>query len=269
MCIIKQIKMTLYQLKIYLTSFFLSLIFMGLSACTTISHHGEHDGPPRFKVNVARIPDAVPKVEPLCRYGNKPSYVIRGHRYYVLKSSENYDKRGLASWYGTLFHKHKTSCGEPYDMFKMTAASLVLPLPSYAEVTNLQNGKKVVVKVNDRGPFEKNRIMDLSWAAAEKIGVTARGTGYVEIKVINPRTWSKERWNEPTPTTPRLKHPGQPLLFLQVGALSNENKARDLQRRVAELFHKPVRIQIKPGVTPIYRIQIQGSGFGLPMTVIE
>ena len=132
------------------------------------------------------VPDAVPRVEPRSRYGNPPFYEVFGKRYYVLSSSIGYWERGVASWYGPGFHKERTSTGESYDMYGMTAAHKTLPLPAYVRVTNLQNGRSVVVRVNDRGPFVSNRIIDLSYTAAAKLDMLRHGTAMVEIRSIDP-----------------------------------------------------------------------------------
>lgn len=231
------------------------LFCLFLSGCSTY-HKALRDGPPDFYVDVSKIPDAVPKVEPSCRFGNPPTYVVRGHRYYVMRNAKGYDERGIASWYGTLFHKHRTSCGEPYDMLAMTAASRTLPLPSYAMVTNLQNNRRVIVKVNDRGPFEHNRLMDLSWVAAKKLGITGRGTGYVEVKVIDPLTWKKDADVYIKAPEPKLEKPGRPILYLQVGAFSTESKAKQIAKQVQDLTHRSVRIKAKDDKHPIYRVQV-------------
>jgi rare lipoprotein A len=132
------------------------------------------------------IPDAVPRVEPRSRYGNPPYYDVFGKRYYVLSSGSGYVERGVASWYGPGFHKLRTSTGEPYDMYGMTAAHKTLPLPAYVRVTNLQNGRSVVVRVNDRGPFVGNRIIDLSYTAAAKLDMLRDGTAMVEVRELDP-----------------------------------------------------------------------------------
>ena len=131
--------------------------------------------------------DAVPKIEPKSRFGNMHSYVVFGHRYYTKSTSRDHRERGVASWYGAQFHGRKTSSGEVYDMYKMTAAHKTLPLPSYVQVTNLENGRTAVVKVNDRGPFHGDRVIDLSYAAAKKLGVVRKGTATVEIVSVDPR----------------------------------------------------------------------------------
>jgi rare lipoprotein A len=130
--------------------------------------------------------DAVPRVEPRARNGNPPFYEVFGKRYYVLSSSVGYWERGVASWYGPGFHKVRTSSGEVYDMYAMTAAHKTLPLPAYVRVTNLQNGRSVVVRVNDRGPFVGNRIIDLSYTAASRLGMLHNGTAMVEVRAVDP-----------------------------------------------------------------------------------
>jgi len=132
------------------------------------------------------IADAVPKVEPKSKYGNPKSYVVFGKRYYTKSSSKGHVERGLASWYGKKFHGRKTSNGERYNMYAMTAAHKTLPLPTYVRVTNLTNGRSTVVRVNDRGPFHGKRIIDLSYSAARKLGMAAQGIAMVEIRAINP-----------------------------------------------------------------------------------
>ena len=134
----------------------------------------------------ASVPDAIPRVEPRSRYGNPPFYDQFGKRYYVLSSSVGYWERGIASWYGPGFHEERTSTGEPYNMYGMTAAHKTLPLPAYVRVTNLQNGRSVVVRVNDRGPFVGNRIIDLSYTAAAKLDMLRNGTALVEVRAIDP-----------------------------------------------------------------------------------
>jgi rare lipoprotein A len=127
----------------------------------------------------------MPHAEPRSRNGNPPFYDVFGKRYYVLSSSVGYVERGVASWYGPGFHKERTSTGEPYDMYGMTAAHKTLPLPVFVRVTNLQNGLSVVVRVNDRGPFVNNRIIDLSYTAASKLGMLRNGTAMVEVRSID------------------------------------------------------------------------------------
>lgn len=144
------------------------------------------NGPAAPPIDVSKIPEPVPKAEPRSRYGNKDSYEVLGKTYRVLPDGRGYVERGIASWYGNKFHGYMTSSFEKYDMYAFSAAHKTLPLPSYARVTNLDNGKSVVVRINDRGPFHENRIIDLSYAAAVKIGVWPKGTGLVEVRAIDP-----------------------------------------------------------------------------------
>lgn len=144
------------------------------------------DGAPRSGGVVPSIPpDAVPRQEPPSRYGNGPVYEVFGKRYTVMPSSDGYSERGVASWYGRKFHGRLTSSREPYDMYEMTAAHKTLPLPTYVRVRNLRNDRSIVVRVNDRGPFVHNRIIDLSYAAARKLGMIRDGTSLVEVTAIS------------------------------------------------------------------------------------
>ncbi|MGV6817880.1 MAG: septal ring lytic transglycosylase RlpA family protein [Thiotrichales bacterium] len=137
-------------------------------------------------VDIDSLPDAIPKLEPRSKTGNPESYVQDGVRYWIIPNADGYIEQGKASWYGPKFHGRRTSSGDPYDMYKMTAAHPTLPLPTYARVTNLRNGRSVVVRINDRGPFRKNRAIDLSYAAAYKLRMIEDGTADIEIRVINP-----------------------------------------------------------------------------------
>jgi rare lipoprotein A len=141
---------------------------------------------PRTAPDVNQVPDAVPREEPRSAFGNPPFYYVGGHRYVVLPSASGYVERGVASWYGTEFHGLRTSTGEPYDMFAMTAAHKTLPLPCYARVTNLSNGRNVVVRINDRGPFVANRVIDLSYSAAARLDMIRNGTAFVQVEVLTP-----------------------------------------------------------------------------------
>lgn len=146
----------------------------------------EGDGPGAdAPANIDATPDAAPRTEPLYRYANRP-YVVLGQTYTPLTAPGNYKERGIASWYGKKFHGQRTSSGETYDMYGMTAAHPTLPIPSYARVTNLANNKSVVVRINDRGPFLHDRIMDLSYTAAHKLGIVGNGSSQVEVVSIVP-----------------------------------------------------------------------------------
>ena len=193
-----------------------------------------NDGAPKRHVNYSNIPDAIPKVEKLSARVNPPSYVVQGKRYYVLPSAVGYDKIGIASWYGTKFHGHLTSTGERYDMTSMSAANKELPIPCYAEVTNLKNQRTVIVKVNDRGPFVSNRIIDLSYAAAQKLGITGTGTAKVRVRTIDPK-----RPYQPAAATPPVQHHNakppaiktkpHPQIYLEITDIANKESAQALQ----------------------------------------
>lgn len=146
----------------------------------------QNDKAPEAPVDVSKVPDAVPRVEPRSLAGNRSPYEVLGHTYRVLTSAKGYEARGTASWYGSKFHGYRTSNGEVYDMYSMTAAHKTLPLPTYVRVTNLDNGRKVVVRVNDRGPFHDGRIIDLSYAAAARLGMLGKGTARVQLDAIDP-----------------------------------------------------------------------------------
>ena len=229
---------------IWSTPLHVTLLAAALSACGT-SPPLERDGGPDRDIDVSQLADAIPRAEPRSRYGNPPSYVVNGKRYHVLESSHGYIERGIASWYGTKFHGRRTSSGEPYDMYAMTAAHKTLPLPAYARVTNLRNGRSAVVKINDRGPFHENRVIDLSYAAAKKLGIAAVGTGLVEVAVIDPEQQAEARALPPAKTPPP---PAADLgLYLQVGAFTSASNAERLSKRLQALQLTSV------SVTPAYR----------------
>ena len=231
-----------------------------LSACGTIpaSHigwGGPDDGPPARPVDAATVPDAVPRIEARSPYGNPTYYEVNGQRYHVMKSSKGYVARGIASWYGSKFHGHRTSSGEPYDMNAMTAAHPTLPIPTYVQVTNLRNGRKVIVKVNDRGPFLHNRLIDLSYVAAVKLGITAEGTGLVEVRAIDPAAPATTQVAEAKNTST-----ASAALYLQVGAFADRENAERLSQRLASLG-PGAAIQVSKGAddsaaNPIYRVRI-------------
>ena len=166
-----------------------ALCALALAACATTTHRLPPPVPapvpvPPPPTDVSHVPDAVPRAEPRSAHGNPPFYEALGRRYFVLSSSDGYDERGVASWYGPTFHGGNTSSGELYDMYGMTAAHKTLPLPTYARVTNLANGRSVVVRINDRGPFVANRIIDLSYTAAAKLDMLRDGTAMVEVRAL-------------------------------------------------------------------------------------
>ena len=168
------------------------LVVLAVAGCQSRSplppggFYGGDRPPEDIPVDLSTVPDAVPVPLPRSETGNNP-YEALGKTWYPLRDARGYRERGVASWYGSKFQGRRTSSGEPYDMFAMTAAHPVLPLPTFVRVTNLDNGKSVVVKVNDRGPFLHGRIIDLSYAAAWKLGISATGTGRVEVEALQPQ----------------------------------------------------------------------------------
>jgi rare lipoprotein A len=203
---------------------------------------------------VLSIPDAVPRAEPRGKRGNPPFYEVFGKRYHVMASSDGWVERGTASWYGPGFHSASTSLGEPYDMYAMTAAHKTLPIPCYAEVTNLRNGRKVVVRINDRGPFVGDRIIDLSYTAAAKLDMLTAGTAPVEMRVLSPgRDAGGSAVPPRTPAAPpppaapgvtvvnapATRIPGVTPMFIQAGVFADHENAR---RRVEQLLASGVEL---------------------------
>lgn len=230
-----------------------------LSACTsTAPHHHRYsqtqDSAPNYHIDINKVPEPVPKVEPLSKHGNPAKYTVLGQTYYLRKSYLGYDETGIASWYGMKFHQFKTSSGEMYDVAGMTAANKVLPIPCYAHVTNLSNGKQVIVKINDRGPFHENRIIDLSYVAAAKLGIWPKGTGLVRVQTIDPTHWQPEHAATDVAQVPVSSHPQ---IYMQIGAFRTRSNAESLLNRIAQVTDKPVHIQqVDLQGTPIYKVQI-------------
>ena len=203
----------------------------------------EPDGYPEDR-DVSHIPNATVRYEPRTQAGNRSPYKVAGKTYRVISDPRSYQKRGKASWYGTKFQGRRTANGERYDMFKMTAASPELPIPSYVRVTNLQNSLEVVVRVNDRGPFKSGRIIDLSYAAAKKLGFHAQGTADVEVEYLDNQTPAMKAQIAKQPLSnssavhelPMGFSPGR--TWFQVGAFSslqNADKVIDMLERYTEL----------------------------------
>ncbi|HEU4856288.1 MAG TPA: septal ring lytic transglycosylase RlpA family protein [Rhodanobacteraceae bacterium] len=218
-------------------------------------YHQRNDSTPDIAdIDFSKIPEPVPEALPRSRYGNKSPYSVNGRSYRVLSSAAGYDERGIASWYGTKFNGYKTSNFETYDMYKFSAASPVLPLPSFARVTNLANGKSVVVRVNDRGPFVPNRIIDLSLAAAVRIGIYPKGSGLVEVQGIDPA----HPHAEPAPVTAVTARNGKaPQLYVQVGAFADAGNADRLAARLRGQGLGTVRVvSAKVGGRTLNRVQI-------------
>ncbi|MGQ3891125.1 septal ring lytic transglycosylase RlpA family protein [Legionella sp. CNM-4043-24] len=229
------------------------ILFVFLSACATTpvqntSKHGKsrstsgqavryHNGQrvyPQSKDSApkgplpSQIKPVKPKYEPYSRYGNPESYAVDGRTYRIMRSTQGYKKRGLASWYGTKFHSQRTSSGEKYDMYAMTAAHKTLPLPSYVRVRNLKNGREAIVKINDRGPFHSDRIIDLSYAAATKLGVLPNGTAPVEIEAVNVGLGGRP-------------HVAQ--YYIQAGAFGTRQLAQSLQSRLKKAGSARVTVE--------------------------
>ena len=216
-----------------------------LAACAGKPPPGEPaDGPSTSDITAADVRDAVPRAEPRARYGNHSPYEVFGKTYTLLPSSAGYRERGVASWYGSKFHGRRTSSGEPYDMHLATAAHKSLPLPTYAEVTNLDNGRRVIVKINDRGPFKDDRLIDMSYGAALRLGMVATGTANVEVRAIEVGGGSEFA------DTGRAK-PVPSETWLQAGAYSRPEGARKLKQRLEHADILPVSIRDGDG---LYRV---------------
>ncbi len=185
-------------------------------------------GPAQPAIDVSTLREPVPRVEPRARYGNKSPYSVLGKTYTVMSDSQGYVERGIASWYGNKFHGYMTSSLEPYDMYQFSAAHKTLPLPSYVRVTNLDNGKSVVVRVNDRGPFHENRLIDLSYAAAVRIGVWPKGTGLVEVRVLDP----EHPADAPAAGVASAASAADAHIFLQLGAFADRGNAQRVVEKI-------------------------------------
>ncbi len=199
--------------------------------------------------SVLSVPDAIPRPEPRSKLGNPPFYDVLGHRYFVLASAEGYLERGVASWYGPGFHRLRTATGEPYDMYGMTAAHKTLPLPCYVRVTNLRNGRSVVVRVNDRGPFVANRLIDLSYTAAAKLDMLRDGTALVEVRAITPGEPESQVLTRASETPP-------PELYVQVGAFSEEQNAWRLFERLRAAGFANAFVLARPEKSRLYRVRL-------------
>jgi rare lipoprotein A len=199
-----------------------------LAGCSIAGRKTAPAAPPEIvpppPANVDSTPDAIPRREPRSAHGNPPFYKVLGRRYVVLATADGYLERGVASWYGPTFHGESTSSGEKYDMYGMSAAHKTLPLPTYARVTNLKNGRSIVVRINDRGPFVANRLIDLSYTAAAKLDMLKEGTTLVEVKSLTVQ--------EPDELTRSAETP-PPSLYVQVGAFSDQRNAE----RVLDRLH--------------------------------
>lgn len=234
-------------------------------------YHHKTDSPPADARDVTTLPEPVPKLEPLSPYGNPETYTVWGSTYKVLSSAEGYQEEGLASWYGNKFHGYRTSSGEAFDMYRFTAAHRTLPLPSYVRVTNLDNDESLVVRVNDRGPFHSDRIIDLSWAAAVRLGIDKTGTGRVRVEALNVPDVVPGGRQDTVPTAVRAAVDSPPpsadstqpngareressrTLYLQAGAFRGLDSARALERRMRQELKLPVTVR-QPEDGSLYRV---------------
>ncbi len=209
---------------------------------------GKHDAGPSEPIDLSHVQNAVPKQEVWARYGNHSPYYVLGESYEVLDSNADFTQEGIASWYGTKFHGELTSTREAYDMYTMTAAHKTLPLPSYVLVTNLENHKQVLVRVNDRGPFKEGRIIDLSYAAAQRIDMHHKGTARVRIETLPP-FMSKPADNLATSKAvlDRKDFPEHKKNYLQVGVYANQNTAYDMQARLVNILPEHTVAVLKTG----------------------
>ena len=236
-----QTKPTLPASYPYIITIFLFVLTVG--GCF---HRPVRDGAPRYHIDVSKIHNPVPHYLPKSKYGNPAYYYISGKRYHVLQSAKNYDKRGIASWYGTKFDGKLTSTREKYSLSGMTAASPELPIPCFVRVTNLENGRQVIVKVNDRGPFAENRILDLSYVAAKKLGYTGRGTALVQVTSIDAPN--------PLEKTRHLFAHHRPQMYLQVGAFTYLRNAEQLKNKLYHVTNRSIRITHQNA--RFYRVEI-------------
>lgn len=224
-----------------------TIILSSLIGCSN------QDGPPLFPIDVSHVKEPVPKAAAKSKYGNPKKYVVFGKEYKTLDSSKNFSQTGVASWYGTKFHGRRTSSGELYDMYALTGAHKSLPLPTYAKVTNLDNNKSLIIKINDRGPFHDDRIVDLSYAAAAKLGVLGKGTANVELTAINLdsdiNNDSFINYAHRTPTESKIKPKAEPkhyssqeLVQLQLGAFKDRYNAERLIKTASKIIDLPLMI---------------------------
>ncbi|QKK04128.1 MAG: septal ring lytic transglycosylase RlpA family protein [Pseudomonadota bacterium] len=204
------------------------------------------DGPPPALPDPDLIEWPLPHPEPRSAYGNHTPYEVMGQTYRVLDQAAGYSEEGIASWYGTKFHGRMTSSGEPYDMYQLTAAHRTLPLPTWAEVTHLDTGRRIIVRVNDRGPFHADRLIDLSWAAAHALGMTEAGTAPVAVRAI---TFDEQV--EPTPRPARLP------VWVQVGAFAEAERAAAVTRELERAGIGPIATEASgsPGEA-LWRVRI-------------
>ncbi len=222
----------------------LVLLPVTLLACSLRPELG--DGAPARTISAADVADAIPRPDPILASGNRSPYTVNGVTYEILDNARNYREEGIASWYGTKFHGRKTSNGEVFDLYQATAAHKSLPIPSYALVTNLENGRQVTVRVNDRGPFHADRMIDLSYGAAVKLDFMQRGTARVRVELLNIAGVDDRR-----------ESIAGAYRYVQLGAFGSEDAARQLRAEVAVLLGSPVFISpVQSGEGMLYRVRI-------------
>jgi rare lipoprotein A len=230
-----------------LAALFVSATLVGCSGSIPLIEPS--DGPPSGNVGVADLPgEPTPRPEPRSRYGNTPEYEVLGRTYRVLPSSRNYRERGVASWYGKKFHGRLTSNREPYDMFAMTAAHKTLPLPTYVRVRNLSNNRSIIVRVNDRGPFAHNRLIDLSYGAALKLDIVKTGTSLVEVTAID--------FDAHTDTQDFSAPDRDGSVYVQIGAFGSRDNAGRLQSRLQDAGIKDSFVYIDQERRDLFRVRI-------------
>jgi rare lipoprotein A len=225
-----------------------------LAACAVTAHRPPAPPPapaaaplPAPPADIGAIPDALPRPEPRSAHGNPPFYDVLGQRYFVRALADGYLERGVASWYGPAFHGGNTSSGEPYNMYAMTAAHKTLPLPTYARVTNMKNGRSVVVRINDRGPFVANRLIDLSYTAAAKLDMLREGTTLVEVRALTPGV--------PDELTRSAQSP-PPALYVQAGAFADAQNAQRLLARLQAAGLAAFLASPLQGKSHLYRVRL-------------
>lgn len=238
-------------------------------------YHGKpNDWGPEQEIDMSHVPDAVPRYEVRTIAGNKNPYTILGKTYRLMPDERAYSERGMASWYGFKFNGERTSNGEVYDMFAMTGAHKTLPIPSYVRVTNLDNRNSVIVRINDRGPFHDGRIIDLSYAAAQRLGITRMGTGRVEVEVIVPEddprppllarkrdsgTSNKAKAGLVAPADMGAKSANSKLpdgTYLQIAAFGVEKSAKEFAASVKRKLSFPVVISAVKSPSALYRVRL-------------
>lgn len=267
----------------------LSAAIATLAACSTTPR----SVPLPKGVDINAIPEPVPRAEPLSRYGNPESYEQSGVRYWVMPNARGFVETGQASWYGQAFDGKRTSSGETYNMYDMTAAHKALPLPTYVRVKALRTGKTVIVRVNDRGPFVKGRVIDLSYAAAAKLGIAEQGTAAVEVRALDPadyqnttRAATTTAYSAPVVTTPQVVVPVTPAapvtampaqqpeivsvlkepepapppetqIYIQVGAYAQENSANSVRVDLLNAQDRDVHVSpISSVMGELHRVRI-------------